>query len=187
MRQNIIIVILIILIFLVSFIYRTIWQNKRAKAVLAYEVQQQEQTPEPTPTPLPSPSPTQSPTPKPTKKTTRLPSPSLTPSPTPTPEPQPQYTAEQIYEFYNRFGGQYGVSADVLRHIAECESGFEPLSINGQYAGLFQFNANTWSRYRTRMGEDPDSALRVNAEEAVQTAAYVLQVNEAYIWPNCVP
>ena len=36
------------------------------------------------------------------------------------------------------------------------------------------------------MGEDKNNDLRFNAEEAVQTAAYVLSINQAYIWPNCV-
>ena len=37
------------------------------------------------------------------------------------------------------------------------------------------------------MGEDPDISLRYNAEEAVQTAAYNLSINNAGIWPNCAP
>jgi len=37
------------------------------------------------------------------------------------------------------------------------------------------------------MGEETDANLRFNAEEAVQTAAYVLKENKAYIWPNCLP
>jgi len=187
MRENIIISLLLVLILITILGYSTVWHNKKTKAVLAYESRKVQQTVTPIPTMTPSSSPPNTPTPKPTKKPTNTPILTKSPVPSPTVLPQPQYSSEQIYEFYNRFGGQYAVSPDILRHIADCESGFNSQSVNGQYAGLFQFHANTWSRYRTKMGEDPDPAFRLNAEEAVQTAAYILQINEAYIWPNCMP
>ena len=131
--------------------------------------------------------PTQEPTPSPTPEPTETPIPMPTKSPTPTPIPQPTYSSQQINELINRFASQYGVSPDILRHIALCESGFNPLASNGDYVGLYQFDPTTWKNIRTKMGEDTDSALRANAEEAVQTAAYNLHINNAGIWPNCIP
>ena len=59
--------------------------------------------------------------------------------------------------------------------------------MNLTYAGLYQFTPNVWIKYRGLIGEETNPDLRFNAEEAVQTAAYVLSINQAYIWPNCVP
>lgn len=133
----------------------------------------------PTPTPSPSPTPTPSPklTPKPTKA----------PTPRPTPIPQPTFSSQQINEFVGRFATQYSVSPDVLRYIALCESGFNPLAENLSYAGLFQFGPVTWKNIRGRMGEETNIDLRLNAEESVQTAAYAISVGYKEIWPNCYP
>jgi len=131
----------------------------------------------------PSPSPTDSPTPEPTPTPTPVP----TPKPTPTPVPQPTYSSQQINEFIDRFAAQYNVSPHILRHIALCESGFNPEALYVGYAGLYQFGPITWKNVRIKMGEDPDISLRYNAEEAVQTAAYNLSINNAGIWPNCAP
>lgn len=135
------------------------------------------------PTNTPTPSPTLTPTPT----FTPTPIPTSTPSLTPTSVPQPYYSQEQIHSFIDRFSGQYGVDANVLRHIAICESGFNQKSSNDSYAGLFQFNPTTWINTRKEMGEDENIDLRFNAEESVQTAAYVLSVGRDNIWPNCIP
>lgn len=135
----------------------------------------------PSPTLTPMPSPTLTPTPKPTPTATP------TPIPTPTPKPQPKYTSEEIYNFTNQFGGQYGVNPNILRAIAVCETGFNPLAQNHQYAGLFQFDAWTWSRFRAMMGEDPNPDGRYDAKAAVQTAAYMVSKGYGRLWPNCYP
>ena len=87
-----------------------------------------------------SPSPTTTPSPIPTPTT--IPTPTITPTPVPTHIPQPQVSPEDIHGFMERFAGQYGIDVNVLRHIAVCESGFNPLAINALYAGLFQFNTS---------------------------------------------
>lgn len=132
-----------------------------------------------------TPSPTTTPTPIPTPTT--IPTPTATPTPTPTHIPQPQVSSEEIHGFMERFAGQYGIDVNVLRHIAVCESGFNPLALNGPYAGLFQFNTTTWNNNRLPMGEDPNPDLRFNAEEAIQTAAYLMSLGKFYLWPNCHP
>ncbi len=137
----------------------------------------QKETATASPTVFPTPSPTPSPTPEATP----------TPKPTPTPVPQPTFSSQQINEFVDRFAVQYNVSPHILRYIALCESDFDPSAFYVGYAGLYQFGPVTWRNVRIKMGEDPDPALRYNAEEAVQTAAYNLHINNAGIWPNCVP
>lgn len=138
---------------------------------------------EETPTPTLSPTSTPTPTPKPTS--TPIPKPTLTP--TPTLIPQPTFTSGETNSFIDRFASQYGVDPHILRHIALCESGFDPNAKNLSYGGLYQFSPNTWIKYRQLLGEETSPDLRFNAEEAVQTAAYVLSLNQTYIWPSCVP
>lgn len=140
-------------------------------------------TPFPTLTPTPTPEPTNTPTPTPKPK----PTPTPTLKPTPTPTPQSSVSSEQINGFIERFAGQYGVDPNVLRYIAVCESGFNPLATNLSYAGLYQFTSSTWIKYRNLLGEDINPDLRFNAEEAVQTAAFILSLGQTYIWPSCMP
>lgn len=130
-------------------------------------------------TPSVIPTPTLSPSPKPTPKPTR--------KPTPSPVPQPQFSQAQIYEFTNRFAGQYGVDPNVIRAIAICESGFKADAKYVKYIGLFQFDIPTWKSLRIKMGEDSNPDLRANAEEATQTAAYAISIGKRSIWPNCNP
>lgn len=141
----------------------------------------------PTPTPTTTPLPTLTPTPMPTETATPKPKPTPTKTPTPTPVPQPTVSSQQIYELINRFAGQYGVSPDVMRHVALCESGFNPIASNAGYAGLYQFGVTTWKNLRLEIGEETDPNLRLNAEEAIQTAAYTISKGKTGLWPNCFP
>ena len=154
----------------------------KEKEVLSLAV---EATPTSTLTPEPTESPTS--TPKPTPR----PLPTVTPVPTkvttPTLIPQPTYTSEEIHGFIERFSAQYGVDANIMRHIAVCESGFNPLAVNGLYAGLYQYSETAWKGNRVLMGEDPNSELRFNAEEAAQTAAFMVSLGKGWVWPNCFP
>jgi hypothetical protein len=137
----------------------------------------------------PAPSPTATPTltPSPSPTLTNTPAPSATFTPTPTSVLQPSYNSEQINAFIERFAAQYSVDSNVLRHIAVCESGFNPTAVKLSYAGLYQFSPSTWATYRNLMGEDAEPDLRFNAEEAVQTAAYVISIGKTHIWPSCTP
>ena len=135
------------------------------------------------PSPSTSPTPSQTPTPtttKPTPTPTPTPTPSLVPTPTP-------ISSEQINALIERFAAQYVVDPNVLRHIAICESGFNPSAVNGSYVGLYQFGPITWATNRIPIGENPDPSLRFNAEESIQTAAYMLQTKGRGFWPNCQP
>lgn len=137
------------------------------------------------PTPTPSPTPTSTPTPTPTPEPTSTPTPEPTATPTPEPTPTPSASSQEINGFIDRFSAQYGVDPNKIRYTAICESGFNPGATNGPYVGLFQFDSRTWQTYRNRMGKDSGVALRANAEEAVQTAAYVYSIGATGIWPHC--
>lgn len=144
-------------------------------------------TPSSTPTPaiIPTQTPTGTPLASPTVSALITPSP--TPTATPTVQVRVNYSSQEINGYIDRFAGQYGVDANVIRHIALCESGFRAGAVYLSYGGLFQFSSSTWTVWRRRMGEDENSELRFNAEEAVQTAAYVISKNSIGIWPNCKP
>lgn len=101
--------------------------------------------------------------------------------------PQPQFSSAEIHGFMEKYASEYHIDVNILRHIAVCESNFNSNATNLSYAGLFQFSPNSWQHYRNLTTKDPNPDLRLNAEEAVRTAAYVLSINQAYIWPNCVP
>ena len=137
--------------------------------------------------PLPSSGPiitiTTSPTPSPSPS----PSPSPTPIPTPTPVPQPEFTHEQINQMIDQIGRIYSVDPNVLRHLAICESTFNPNAVNGPYAGLYQFDTRSWESFRKLINQDPDPGLRFNIQQSIHTAAFAISINRTAIWPNCYP
>ncbi len=137
-----------------------------------------------TPTPTPTPSPTPSPTAKPT--TTPSPSPTSTPEPTSEPTPVPETIAPSDLEaLFVRYAIEYGIDANLLKKIADCESHFNPGSANGPYGGMFQFTATSWINKRLEMGLDPNPDLRFGANESIQTAAYSISRYGAGMWPAC--
>ena len=144
-----------------------------------------------TPSPVPTLTPTSFPTATPTATSTPTPTPTMKPTPTPTPTPavvpQRNFSQEEIHGFIERFAAQYSVDPNVLRHIAVCESGFNASAVNGPYVGLYQFGITSWRSNRTQMGEDADPNLRFNAEEAIQTAAFIVSKGMGNLWPNCFP
>ncbi len=127
-------------------------------------------------------SPIASPTSTPTLTPNATPSTQLKFSPTPTNTP-----TEEINAHIDRFGNQYGVDPNVIRHIAICESGLKSNATNGPYVGLFQYAPTTWSNIRKEMNENPDIDLRYSAKDSIQTAAYSLSIGKGKIWPNCMP
>jgi soluble lytic murein transglycosylase-like protein len=137
----------------------------------------------PSPTVTATPTDTPTPTPTPTSDPTSTPS----PKPKPTIVLPPPTSSQEVNGFIERFAVQYGVSPHVLRHLAICESGFKSNAKNGPYIGLYQFGPITWKNNRVKMGEDPNLGLRYNAEEAVQTAAYLISIGRIKAWPNCQP
>jgi len=171
-----------------------VFVNSRPQVLQAEIIENPTDTPTPIPTSTSTPTPSPTSTPRPTlsepdASPSRRPTSTLTPTftPTPTTPPPPPATSEQIQGFIERFAGQYGVDANVLRYIGVCESGLNPLAVNGPYAGIYQFSSSAWINNRKLLGEDTNPDLRFNAEESVQTAAYLLSVGKGYLWPNCLP
>lgn len=122
----------------------------------------------------------------------------ITPTKTPTKKPTPKisptisisipsFTSEQIYNLINSYSGKYGVDPNVIRHVALCESGFNPMAKNWIYGGLFQFSPTTWESWRRKMNQDTNTDLRYHAEEAIETATYAISLNKGSMWPNCMP
>lgn len=124
-----------------------------------------------TPSPLPTPTP--------------ISTPKLTKRPTPTPVPGPTYSSQEINGFIDSFSGQFGVDPNFLRHIALCESDFDPFAVQASYVGLFQFGPVTWQNLRQVMNKDSNIDLRNNARESVETAAYALSNGKRSLWPKC--
>lgn len=107
------------------------------------------------------------------------------------PDPAPQETPDvwsppDLEPIFARYAGQYGVDKNVLERLANCESHFDPDARNGNYLGLFQFSERTWMVNREQIGADPNPDLRVNAEESVKTAAYLITQQGTSPWPACL-
>jgi hypothetical protein len=117
---------------------------------------------------------------------TAIPIPTDIPTATPTPSPQPIITTTTDLEtLFSKYSAQYSTSEDELKKIASCESGQRADAQNGDYLGMYQFAASSWSSTRTAMGLDPNPDLRTNAGEAIKTAAFMLSRGEQNAWPNC--
>lgn len=145
-------------------------------------------TPTPSATPDDSPTPTTSPTKKPTPKPPAATPANQTSTPEPTLTPTPIPTYQQSFnavELVNKYASTYGVSADILFKIGQCESHFNTNSVSGPYAGIYQFHYSTWQSIRARMNENPDPGLRTNPEESIKTAAYKISKDGTSAWANC--
>lgn len=130
--------------------------------------------------------PVPTPTPRPTPNPTPTPRPSATPKPTPTPQSSPVINLPaDLEELFSKYSTAFSVDKELLKRIARCESGLNPGAQTQDYAGLFQFSEALWVSTRTLMGENADLNLRLNAEEAIKTAAFMVWQNHLGIWPNC--
>lgn len=150
--------------------------TKTVKSGPAVEGVQVKSLVSPTPTPLASPTPT--PTMKPTLKPT--------PKPSPSPKPSPMIVLPpDLEELFAKYSGAYSIDKELLKRIAQCESGLNPQAQTQDYSGLFQFSEVLWRQTRTLMAENTDLNLRLNPEEAIKTAAFMVSQNHLGIWPNC--
>ena len=116
--------------------------------------------------------------------------PTVTLSPTqtlsPTPKPTPLIIAPQDLEpLFEEFSITYNVDKYKLKKIADCESHFNPGVYADPYAGMYQFSESSWAKYRKLMGKDPNVNLRFGARESIETASFVLSINDESIWPSC--
>lgn len=150
--------------------------------LLLNKVLKSDSTPVPEKTPIiaSSPAPTATPTPTSTPKPTSSPKP--TPKPTSTPK---VISAPNLEDLFNKYSAEYGVSKDLLKKIAGCESGFNTTSVGGDYAGMFQFSSGAWVSTRQKMGLSGDLSLRFNAEESIKTAAFKISQSGTSAWSAC--
>lgn len=103
------------------------------------------------------------------------------------PQARAAMAPHELDGLFEKYGAQYGVDPQKLKVIAKCESGFNAgvQSKNGLYGGMYQYLASTWSGTRKQMGENPDPALRFNAEEAIKTTAWKISKGGIGAWPVC--
>jgi hypothetical protein len=130
-------------------------------------------------TPIPKAEISVAPSPKPTSK------PEATPAPTKAPVvvvPSSDY--EPLFELWS---DHFGVDINLLKHIARCESRFNPAAVGGIYGGMYQFSSSTWQSTRSSMDHDTDPALRFDANEAIKTAAFKIASGGQSAWKNCLP
>lgn len=114
--------------------------------------------------------------------------PEATPVVTPTPVVEPTVTAPpDLDPIFEKYAGEYGISASTLKVIANCESHYNPSAIsrNGLYGGMFQYSTSTWKSTRTAMGMDPNPDLRFSAQEAIRTSAFKIANGGIGAWPIC--
>jgi hypothetical protein len=133
------------------------------------------------PSPIATPQPTLLPSPLPT--TSPIPQPTSPPTPHPTAPPMPASSHEELFNLYS---SQYKVDKDLMKRIAQCESGQRPEAVNGPYGGMYQFHASTWVSTRTAMGADTNPDLRFDARAAIETAAFKIANGGQMAWANCL-
>jgi hypothetical protein len=112
----------------------------------------------------------------------------LTPVPTDTPTPTPTpiiVLPQDLDELFTKYSSQYSVDKELLKRIANCESGLDTNASTGLYAGLFQFGEPIWIQTRNLLGLDSNVNLRFNPEESIKTAAFMVSQGHLGIWPNC--
>ena len=174
--------------FVLFFAFVGINEKRQNDAVTVMGIQD-EATPSPqqesTPTPTPTATPTEKPTPKPSL--TPKPTPSLTPIPTPTPTPSilPSAQPYDAISLVSKYAQEYGIDDHILFTIGQCESGFNPTSVNGPYGGIYQFHHSSWTSIRNSMGLDANPDLRFNPEESIKTAAFKMARDGTGAWPAC--
>lgn len=130
-------------------------------------------------TPFPEEAITVAPTPKPTSK------PEATPAPTKA--PVAVVPASDYEPLFEQWSAHFGVDVNLLKHIARCESRFNPAAVGGIYGGMYQFSASTWQSTRSAMDHDSDPNLRFDANEAIKTAAFKIASGGQSAWKNCLP
>lgn len=84
----------------------------------------------------------------------------------------------------DQYANQYGVSSELMNCILFKESSFNPSAKNknSSATGMAQFIKGTWTSFRTRMGEDANLDLRLDARESIKTLAWALSKGYKNHW-----
>jgi hypothetical protein len=92
--------------------------------------------------------------------------------------PTPTPSGGEIHQIIVDAAAEFGVSADYLLSIAECESTFNANAYHpAGYHGLFQFDFTTWSEFGYGSIYDPVAQAR--------TTARLIRAGESDRWPVC--
>jgi soluble lytic murein transglycosylase-like protein len=92
--------------------------------------------------------------------------------------PTPTPSGGEIHAIIRAAAAEFGVSADYLLDIAECESTFNPNAFHSAgYHGLFQFDHATWGDFGYGNIYDPVAQAR--------TTARLIKAGESHRWPIC--
>lgn len=84
----------------------------------------------------------------------------------------------------DQYAKEYSVSPELMNCILFKESSYNPSAKNknSSATGMAQFIKGTWTSFRTRMGEDPNLDLRLDARESIKTLAWALSKGYAHHW-----
>lgn len=96
-----------------------------------------------------------------------------------------QPTGPELDALFTKYSYQYKIDRVKLRKIAICESNLNINAHNLYYLGLYQFSESSWKSYRKLMGTDTDQSLRVDPEQSIKTAAWMISTGRENAWPNC--
>ena len=92
--------------------------------------------------------------------------------------PTPTLTGGRVHDIIVAAAAEFGVSADYLLSIAECESTYNPNAYHpAGYHGLFQFDFTTWAEFGYGSIYDPVAQAR--------TTARLIKAGESDRWPIC--
>lgn len=130
--------------------------------------------------------PTNTLTPTSTSTPTNTPTPTNTKTPTPTALPTNiPLSRAQILDLIKKYSELFSVDRMLLEKIGICETGLNPSSKSKYYVGMYQFGKDTWTSNRKKMNLNTDLDLRLDAEESIKTAAFLLSTRGSSAWPNC--
>jgi hypothetical protein len=131
-----------------------------------------------TPTPEPTPEPTPVPTPEPTAVPTPVPTAVVRAAPAQAPVAAGG-SVEDVKATIIYWANHYGVSADRLLRIAECESGYSSVAVNRNYyagggnpSGIFQYLPATWASFSAKAGLAGASIWDYRAQARVTAWAF---------------
>lgn len=98
--------------------------------------------------------------------------------------PKPKIPTNPHQGAVDQYAKQYGVDPDFMNCILFKESSFNPSARNkhSSATGMAQFIKSTWTSFRTRMGEDTNLDLRLDARESIKTLAWALSKGYKNHW-----
>jgi hypothetical protein len=104
--------------------------------------------------------------------------------PVETPKPKSKVPANPHQGAVDQYSKEYSVSPELMNCILFKESSYNPSAKNknSSATGMAQFIKSTWTSFRTRMGEDTNLDLRLDARESIKTLAWALSKGYKNHW-----